>query len=374
MESNVIVMVGLEERRDEAKVALESLGLALRTVPALGPAIVEVESLRPLGLVVPTDTPEGRQNVVVARMSRRLAERAVIGVVQDPWSPEVRSAFGVGVDDFLPADALGQLAQKFSAVRLRGTVPQPDISRQVVMVDPDPEHRRLFGRQLRRLGMDVVFANTAQEVPRTPGVTLVVCHAMLPPDGGAVALDQVRADLGRAVPWVFIGSSDELTRNRHLMGSPPMVRHLDLDSDAAQVFTVANELLRATVPAQRGSARLPVEVPVQFDVEGSWSGHWGYTYNVNAGGVFVRTLTPPPVTSRLRITVSAEPLFAGRITVPATVVWGRTFDGKQGHPPGFGAAFDPGFTERVKQLLAEAYARLARELDAAEGPDAGGPA
>jgi len=139
------------------------------------------------------------------------------------------------------------------------------------------------------------------------------------------------------------------------------VAFCDLDADLAQVVFSANKLLIGAGRALRRSERLPYETPVRVWISAGMVEIWGYTYNINLGGLYVRTLTPPALGTEIDLEL-VPPHGRGRVMVEGKVVWRQEYSPGKGYPAGFGAQYTE---ERLPvadgAALEHGYLRLVEE-------------
>lgn len=326
----------------------DSLEQASSLLSAETPLCVLTNCATPTGLgicLLEVDAPAGRSQPIIA-------------VVEDPWSNEVDNAFSVGVDDYVSLGNLDQLQLKLQALRLRGNAPPPDLSSVVVLADPDRGRRKNLARVLRRLGMDVFFARKYGDFPPPEKVRLVVSHCGLPPEGWSRSRDAFREDSGREVPWVTLGTPDELEMARELGVGEPRLRFFNLRSDPNQLILLANELLKSPLVTKRKSERFAYGAPLSFDIPNSWQQVWSYILNISLGGLFIRTLNPPPMGTEVEMEFP-PPFSQERVRVRSKVAWRQEPGCPSGLPSGVGVTFNK-FRSKNDQLLLQAgYEKLA---------------
>jgi Tfp pilus assembly protein PilZ len=99
----------------------------------------------------------------------------------------------------------------------------------------------------------------------------------------------------------------------------------------------ANELVARPGPDQRAAQRLLYGTAVSFRGAGRDEDDIGFSYNVSAGGVYVRTLAPLEPGQEVWLDMWA-PRSQRRVRLAGTVAWRRVFGGseKATVPPGFG--------------------------------------
>jgi len=105
----------------------------------------------------------------------------------------------------------------------------------------------------------------------------------------------------------------------------------------------------------RKHTRSPLEVTVDWQIVGSDDVIWSATDDIGAGGLRIRTLTPPAVGTEVEILLKTTPE-ATPLRLPAHVAWTRLDD----EFCGMGLAFDPA-TDESRQRLAALIAALPRK-------------
>jgi len=356
MSTGKLVIAGVdnvEPLREEVR----DLDVELMEVRSFYKVRGSLEATPPLCILADCETSVGQEFCLGARISSKLEDTPIISMVADPWSSEVRDAYALGVDDFMPKGTLEHLGRKLMALRDQGGAPASDEATRVVMADPDRERRVNLARSLRKLGMGMHFCLECPDVTLDDDVRLVVAHCSLPPDGGAACLKTHRDRVQRAIPWILVGTGDELLAARKVLEHQPLLRLFDVGADPAQIITVANELLKATLVSQRSSVRLPYATSLVFDIPNSWSQVWGYTFNLSLGGVFVRTLTPPPLSSEVEMEF-CPPFLEERVKLSGMVVWRQEYLGSKGYPSGFGVQFADNASEQAREQLEQGYQKL----------------
>ena len=356
MSTGKLVIAGVEAAAGLGELAQE-LDIDLMEVRNFYKVRDSLEAAPPLCILANCETPVGQEICLGARISSKLEDTPIISMVTDPWSTEARDAYAMGVDDFLPVGSLDHLGLKLMALRGKGSAPASDESTRVLMADPDRGRRVNLARSLRKLGMGMHFCLECPDVTLGEDVRLVVAHCALPPEGGAACLKSHRDRLSRSIPWILVGNEEELQAARDKLEHQPLLRLFDIDLDPTQIITVANELLKATLVSQRSSVRLPYATSLVFDIPGSWSQVWGYTFNLSLGGIFVRTLTPPPLSSEVEMTF-CPPMLDEQVKMSGMVVWRQEYLGSKGYPSGFGVQFADDCSEQAREQLEQGYHKL----------------
>ncbi len=98
--------------------------------------------------------------------------------------------------------------------------------------------------------------------------------------------------------------------------------------------------------AARKHDRIPLGIPVDWQVAGSGDMIISSTDDVGAGGLQIRTLSPPPVGSMVTLNLSLEPRSGKTLAIPGKVVWVRQDSEFQG----MGVQFMPEEGDQRRQL------------------------
>ena len=301
------------------------------------------------------------------RSSAKLMELPVIGVFSRGWGEDVHSAFSAGIDDFTVINNVNSLKSRVLAMGDDSGY-YPESSKQKVYVfDTDRRRRALFARFLRRMGLDIVFAERAEELFGNEDISLVVASA---PSVTQDIADRVAQ--AKWTKWLMTGSAKEIIELPPGILLEDHVSFFNIDNDIAQIVFIANELLIGSdVSQKRSSARLQYGTPVMYsstnsrkssDDLGATQEHlavetgarspsvtqgedaatysaqqtFGYSYNLSSGGIFIRSFAPPPIGADLEIEFQA-PTGRGRVIVSGTVVWRQNSLGTGAATPrGFG--------------------------------------
>ena len=350
---------------------LKSAGLVARRMPPEAEADA-IAAEGPVAVVLPPDLPKRDDFMGALRERPPLAAVPVIQRLAsaEPDPPELERAFHAGVDDYLPRGSRHQFSALLAAVQKADTweaVRAP--AGQVVLAHEERLERVRYGAILRRNGYDPYFAaaldETVEAADRGPARAVVVSSGL---PGGDV-LEWVRARGGaEAAPVVLLAPRGDVEGLGALPREGERVRLLDAGADAASLTFLLNELLSPAPPRLRRSPRLLYHTPVAFrpEVDEAPVFH-GYSYNVNRGGLFVRTLAPLPLQTRMEIRFR-PPFGRGRVSLTAQVVWRKELGDAAGAatPAGMGvqivdapiadeAGYEAGYTrllERSQEGLA----------------------
>ena len=326
----------------------------------------EIEGACPVAIVFAPDVPDRDQRIVALRERAALHRVPILTRVRARDGAAVQQAFREGADGFLldgePAhfDALVAAIVKEDSWQ---TVRAP--AGRVILAHPDRPSRVRIARVLRRNGFDPHFAATAGEL--AAAIVEVQARAVVastslpgPPLVEALVGGGQSAD-GSPPAWLVLAPLEALEGLQRTLSSHAACRLADEEADPEASTFLLNELLLPEQPKQRRSPRLLYGAMVAFGPEASGTTPFsGFTYNVNAGGMFIRTLTPLPLQSRLSIAFT-PPFGRGTVCLTVQVVWRKEFGDEAGAatPPGMGVQIvdawpaDLGGFEAGYQVLCE---------------------
>lgn len=357
---NRVLAAGIDVGQPALRQLSSELGLELAAVSGSFAALKKhLEDEPPLCLLVDCNTPLGQEAALGIRMNAALVNTPVIAVVTAPWSDEVTETFALGADDYITLAEPMALRAKLTVLRAPGPPLAMHRTGTVVLADPDRERRIHLARHLRGMGLMVDFAVDGEALPSDTTVKLVVAHSNLPPDGAVASLDRYRHGPGEKIPWVIVGPRSESEAARVAFAQRPAVTFFDGDSDAAGIVFTANQVMTGAARSMRRSPRLIYETAIQFGAAAQTPREWGVSYNLNRGGLYVRTLNPPALGTELQLELT-PPHGRGHAIVDARVVWRQEYSGGGGYPPGFGveyvgtrpladlAALDAGYTQLLE--------------------------
>ncbi len=363
MSSQTMVLCGSGSSLERASQLGERLGFVRIAIPRVSADTEELlRTTHPLCAVYHDSDPLGVEVCKLIRRTPSLDDIQVLAIVDDPWGQAARRAFSLGADDYVPERVLDQLALSLAALQVESAPVGASYSGKIILASESRDHRISFGRQLRRTGLEVQFA-VDHAFPPAPELKLVVAHSALPPDGGLRGLRKFRAERGASTPWVLFGSRGELESIQEQVNGEGNLALFDTGVDASQIVSVVNALFTKEVLTQRKTARHAYESPVQWQGEGAEEPRWGYLYNINRDGVYVRTLTPPPQGTKVTLEFS-PPFGRGRVVVEGTAVWRQPFSARRGQPPGFGLRYAESLAIADAAALEAGYQELNRAAQA----------
>jgi uncharacterized protein (TIGR02266 family) len=312
----------------------------------INPCVRELEGLEtelPAALVIGAEVVDRSGLMAELRQRPLLDAVPIIARVREPDPDDIERAFADGADDILVDGAEAQfeaLIASFGRADSWGEVRAP--SGLVLLANEDREERIRLGSVLRHGGFDIHFAADLEEMDRWlsegQAPRAVVASASLPGGSLSDAVQRLASKHRIPSPWVIVNADHSARVDAGDATGAKVV--YDTGHDPERLTFLMNELLAPAPPEGRRTPRLLYESAVEFTHEGSNEKFYGYSYNVNSGGMFVRTLTPPPRQSRVRVGFR-PPCGSGQVTGEAQVVWISEFrgNGTATSPAGMGVRF-----------------------------------
>lgn len=325
-------------------------------------------------------TPEGVETSANLRCNADLAATPIVAVGRAPGDLLIHELFASGVDDVTDVATGARteaLARRFRSIARAGAPQLPAPKGAAIVADVDERSRALIGRVLRNAGYRVSFAMDGQSLgvlSSDPSVSLVVASSVLDRDGeGDMAVLTSRRRGARA-PWILLAPPREATKWRDATVGLGVTIH-DAFAPPESVLFVANELARSVGNAAdgRSARRALYSAAVRWRVAGTAEDDLAFTYNVSAGGAYVRTLCPPEVGAEVWLELR-PPREARVVRLEAIVAWRRNLGPSEAAivPPGFGARITGGSRGDLERYVRGCKTFIERAGDPAEsdGPSA----
>jgi len=293
---------------------------------------------------------------------------ALIGVARQVDALAFAEFVGWGGDDLIVGDSGRSFAARLRAVRQDRAEagPRRIAAREdgrFLVVAPQGSEILASARLIERTGHRAVVVDSLNDgLARLAfGRDIrVVVDARLP---GALHFVDRALRLGNCVGIVLACPPQQLGQLSKRFESEPRVIVLDSCSPADAVLLAAN-LLAAPSGARRSTERLLYSTIVRFREVGSEYDHLGCTYNVSAGGLYVRTLALP---KGQQVWVEIVPPGSmDRVRLEGRVAWRTPIsrDASCPTPVGFGIQISDGSKQSLKAWQA-GYRALQRKLEIA---------
>jgi len=295
---------------------------------------VPAELLTSVRAVVLGDLPGGPLLAATRLREGAHFERvALLAVWADPRPSDYVACLTAGIDDLLVdrRDRSG-LRQRLDAAREAALGASRSLRRGLALaIGPVQARSSARVRALAGAGFRAQVHETTDAPWLTePRLALVVWE----PTDPASALQEIRAarQAGALCRFVLSVPDQEVAALAAECDKLDGVRVLPETSPPDGVVFLVNEMAESGVQNQRASRRRLASALVHFAAGGRTD--LGLSYNVSAGGLYVRTLAPP-TSGPVELSVDVA---GSRATVSCELAWSRAlaYDGTATAPPGFG--------------------------------------
>jgi CheY-like chemotaxis protein len=320
----------------QLNVVANEAGLNLALVESQREALGLLEQGDTHALVIDVTAPDAEIVCLQARAQSRGAQTPIISLSHQLDDLSFAEVFNWGGDDTVQLHSMWPLLSRLRMLPREATPPQSGRRGVAVVADPDQNRRVVRARALHNAGWKIRFALTSADAvgfARDEGTTLVVIEGEL--DGAAQAAAQ-SAGARPELNHILLCSPRRLVELTRALACHGNVAVMDGFAPPENVVFVANEICRGAINDKRTSRRLLYGSRVAFRGEGREQDDYGFTYNISAGGLYVRTLAPP---TDDRVWVELQPPRCDRwVRLEGEVVWRRPFGPLDSAtvPPGFG--------------------------------------
>jgi DNA-binding response OmpR family regulator len=303
-------------------------------------------------------TEDAEQLVVRARSLSRFSRLPVLAVSEILNDLSFVTAYSWGADDVVSAGVVRPLVLRLRALPKQAPPPPQETRGAALVSEADRTRRAAVARILRNAGFAVRFAVSAEDTltfARDPKLTLIVAGTDLVPEIREF-VEQSRSEQGQA-RVVMCCPPRQMKNERARLEGVKGVTVTDGFAAPENVLFAANELLLGDRSSGRASPRVAHGTGVAFRGAGREFDEQGFTYNVSASGLYVRTLSAPEDEEAwLEL---CPPRLDRRVRLVGRVAWRRPFGYNETAtvPPGFGVQIIDG-AKRDLALWAEGYARL----------------
>ena len=375
-ERSLIVVGSL---RDEAvtrlREATSSVGVAVTFVEACAAFSGVLQAADPLAIVLQMEAAAAQSVCSQVRAQARLAHVPILGVPHERNDVSFTELFTWGGDDVVSVASAHPLARRLRPLVTRAAAQgdtTPTRRGQAIVAGSDATWRSVMGRALYNGGLSVRFVTTADDLvkeSRVEDVQLVVATDDLWPGETAVAAACARSR-GESVAWVVVAPPKRMPAMRQAVASMKRVAVADGYAPPENVMFLANELLCTHGVDKRASARLLYGTAVTFRAAGREDEDVGFSYNISAGGVYVRTLASLEPGQEVWLEMW-PPRSERRVRLAGTIAWRRTFGPNERAtvPAGFGVQITDGLAGDLERWRAGYEAFAAQLLGAGSAAD-----
>lgn len=299
--------------------------------------------------------------------NQALSRVGVIVVTASESPHEVMRCWRAAADDFLlqpltkaslePKLQMLALAAKTTEVKKR-----PLAGKSLLLAESSRLYRNQIGANLEQAGMRVLYASEGDEaldvaLEHASELDACLLDTVLPGLDGVALAQKLKDGPLAGKPILLMSGSEAMTpaaqqaAQRITGGSVLDKRTLPFEAILAKVYST----LHPNLTQLRSSERTPFFSVVDFSVDGrDWFS--GFAYDISAGGIFIRTLTPmaPMTELQVRVRTAGETAAAHSAGV---VAWSNPYWPRSS----FAAAVGMGVRlTRMAPVLATQVARLAR--------------
>jgi DNA-binding response OmpR family regulator len=342
-----LLVVGISDPQviESYELSAKESGLEMHAVRTPDEATAWLEAHDPVAIALDMMSDGAETSCLGVRGIARLANVPVIGLVSELNDLVFPEMYGWGGDDVARLAVPRELVPRLRGISYDASLHPPPAKGGALVVDADRRRRVLYARVLRTAGYDVQFAVNAEEaVTASTNETLkiVIADADLEGGGGIELAKRIRAG-GVAVPVVVAAEPKKMKQCRDAIGDLAKVAVTDGFAPPENLLFVANELARVGATDGRASARLLYGAVVAFRQAGRGEDGFGCTYNISAGGLYVRTLAPLSGGEEVWLELT-PPRSDRRVRLEGKVVWRRRFGPIESAtvPPGFGVQITDG--------------------------------
>ncbi len=289
-------------------------------------------------------TPKAERLCHKARAKRSLSGIPILAMTQELTDVFTEKLYALGADDVVGSAWPALIARLRSLPRQDAPLEPPKLGRAIV-ADADRGRCDVLGHVLANAGFELRYASderVLQYYSTQEDVRLIVANADL--TAPRPIIERARA-AGVKAAWIIMSSKRDLEVHNQALLELTDVATISQNSPPDDLLFLANELTSGKSGSGRASMRVLYGTTVAFRKSGSDSDDWGFTYNIGATGVYVRTLAPP---DSERVWLELRPPRAKeRVRLEGEVIWSSPFG------RAVGAAAPPGFAVRLTDGLGE---------------------
>ena len=345
-----LLVIGVRDAAlERAREAGEAAGVPVTVVAETEKVAYAIDDDTPIAILLRLDAPGAARACAQLRSQARLAHVPLFGVADELSDLIFTELFVWGGDDLVGLTTAQPLTRRLRALmRGAGEPPAGKASAekpQAVVAGQDGTWRSVMGRALYNGGFTVRFAVSVDGLlseALNESASVAVVADDLEADGALSALSAVRLR-GSKAACVLVAPPKRMAAATAAVRPLGHMSVADGFAPPENVLFLVNELLAARGVDKRASARLLYGTTVAFRAAGRDADEIGFSYNVSAGGLYVRTLAPlePGQEAWLEMW---PPRSERRVRLSGKVAWRRPFGNIGGAtvPAGFGVTISEG--------------------------------
>src|SRR5260221_6852096 len=335
--ATVLILADVDDaERASLEGACAEAGFLPVVEPSAEAATSKLTAKRFDALIVHLGTPGAALACMRARGKLLRTRIPVIALVDTEDDAAFSRAYRAGADEVLVIGRPAWLTARLRSLP-KSSIPQPGNARgDAVVADADRTRAEVIERVLRDAGFRVEVAvdgfSTRLQAGR-PSLKVAVVDASLE-DLPALIL-QAKAK-GSRCAWVVRARPEQLDELRQQLSHAERVAVVTAYGPPEDILFETNRLIEPRATDGRGRARLLYGTILRLRWQKDGLEEIGYSYNVSAAGLFVRTLVAP--SGRSVAIDLAPPGSDARVHLDCEVVWRREVGAtrKEPVPAGFG--------------------------------------
>jgi uncharacterized protein (TIGR02266 family) len=214
---------------------------------------------------------------------------------------------------------------------------------RILVADDSKFYQGLLREMLSEAGYEVHLASNGLECVdkarrELVDLSLIVLDVFMPGLDGFGVLKELKHDKKTAAIPVLAISGNYREHDAHELRRLGATGFLNKNLPLEEILFRINRILYPDKEAIRTNPRVVENILVRYTVDDSL--FTGYSFNISTGGVFIRTVYPPPENTpvELRFTL---PRSDKSIRALGTVVWRNEYrpEAPMAYPPGIGVKF-----------------------------------
>jgi DNA-binding response OmpR family regulator len=320
-------------------------------------ALSEALACSPMAVLIDSAAPDVDRAYSLVRSHPEGRYVPVLSVYSELDDLSFAGVFNAGGDDAVNLWHVRPLLARLRRVRNTSGAVAPSPRGVAVVVDADTDRRLARARALHNAGFEAQFAanldDAVERLARGGAVLALFDRELL----GATEALRASARHHPGVIHILFSPPQALAADSAQLRTLANVAVTDGYAPAENVVFLANELLGPSVSNQRRTRRVLYGTMVAFRSEGRRLDDFGYTYNLSASGLYVRTLAPPDDDL---VWLELKPPRSERLVhLEGRVAWRRPFGRVENAtvPPGFGVQLVDA-TERNMTAWLDGYIEL----------------
>jgi DNA-binding response OmpR family regulator len=290
-------------------------------------------------------TPKAERLCHKARAKRSLSGVPILAMTQELTDVYTEKLYALGADDVVSASAWPALIARLRSLPRQDAPLEPPKLGRAVVADADRGRCDVIGHVLANAGFELRYASderVLQYYSTQEDVRLVVANADL--TAPRPIIERSRA-AGAKAAWIIMSSKRDIEQHNQALLELVDVATISQNSPPDDLLFLANELTSGKSGSGRSSMRVLYGTTVAFRKSGTDNDDWGFTYNISAKGMYVRSLALPDAE---RVWLELRPPRAKeRVRLEGEVIWSSPFG------RAVGAAAPPGFAVRLTDGLGE---------------------